>query len=87
MPSATFNISARHLIPENATIIRACAVGDGEQVRQLLKSRIARPNDVTINNKTPLGVSILAIPHSTNKLTCQRLPSMAGLKKSSSCCF
>ncbi|KAI0966510.1 ankyrin [Xylaria arbuscula] len=58
-PSAPFGtISARNLVPENAAIFNACTVGDGERVRQLLKSRAARPNDVTPSNKTPLGVAI-----------------------------
>ncbi|GAW23124.1 hypothetical protein ANO14919_126740 [Xylariales sp. No.14919] len=56
--SVPFNISVRNLIPENAPILQACRIGNGEQVRQLLKSRNARPNDVTIDNKTPLGVAI-----------------------------
>ncbi|KAI0410233.1 ankyrin [Xylaria grammica] len=56
--SVPFNISIRNLIPENAPILHACRTGNVEQARQLLKSRVAQPNDVTIDNETPLSVAI-----------------------------
>ncbi|KAI1119845.1 ankyrin [Nemania abortiva] len=56
--SLPFNISIRNLIPTNAAILSACGRGDSEQVKRLLISRAARPNDMTLDNKTPLGVAI-----------------------------
>ncbi|KAI0815539.1 ankyrin [Xylaria sp. FL0064] len=57
-PSIPFNLSIRNLISDDAAILYACRIGDSEHARQLLKTRIARPNDVTLDNRTPLGVAI-----------------------------
>lgn len=53
-----FNISIQNLIPADAAILEACEIGDSDQIRRLLKSRVARPNDTTLDNHTPLGVSL-----------------------------
>ncbi|KAI0890924.1 ankyrin [Annulohypoxylon nitens] len=56
--SVPLNISIQNLIPTNSAILKACEIGDSEQVRLLLKSRTARPNDMAPDNRTPLGVAI-----------------------------
>ncbi|KAI1275181.1 ankyrin [Xylaria sp. FL0933] len=57
-PSIPFNLSIRNLISDDAAIFHACRIGDSQHVRRLLKTRIASPNDLTLDNKTPLGVAI-----------------------------
>ncbi|KAI1209711.1 ankyrin, partial [Annulohypoxylon truncatum] len=56
--SVPFNISIRNIIPANAAILRACKMGDSEQLRLLFKKGSARPNDMTPDNHTLLGVAI-----------------------------
>ncbi|KAI1172832.1 ankyrin [Nemania sp. FL0916] len=57
-PVIPFNISVRNMVPSNAAIFNACRNGDVEEVRQLLKSRIAGPNDTTLEYETPLRAAI-----------------------------
>lgn len=73
--SLPFSISTRNLVPANAPILEACRNGDSERVRLLLKSRIARPDDITPDSETPLSVSPEAIPHWRAKLNNCRLQS------------
>ncbi|KAI1091813.1 ankyrin [Rostrohypoxylon terebratum] len=56
--SVPLNISVQNLIPTNSAILKACEIGDSDQVRLLLKSRTARPNDMTPDSRTLLGVAV-----------------------------
>lgn len=51
-------ISLRSLIPQDSAIINACKMGDSTQVKELLTSGKARPNDATLENCTALSVSV-----------------------------
>ncbi|KAI0435711.1 ankyrin [Xylaria telfairii] len=53
--SVPFSLSIQKVIPADSAIINACRNGDGEQVKNLLKSKTVRPNDMTPSNDTPLG--------------------------------
>ncbi|KAK7213862.1 hypothetical protein V2G26_021040 [Clonostachys chloroleuca] len=55
-----WNISIRNLISHDAEVVRACEIGDSICVRNLLARGAARPNDMTINNISLLGIAIQA---------------------------
>ena len=50
-------LSWRNLVPEDASIFRACITNDGLEVRRLLTNGRASLRDVSPNNFTPLTVS------------------------------
>ncbi|KAJ8131145.1 hypothetical protein O1611_g2482 [Lasiodiplodia mahajangana] len=51
-------ISMQNLVPADSAIMNACREGDGHKVKQLLRSRYANPNDITLSNDTPLSIAI-----------------------------
>ncbi|KAK6845308.1 hypothetical protein PG995_015418 [Apiospora arundinis] len=56
--SLPITMSVRCLIPNDAAILVACRTGDAAQVKQLLGSGAANPNDVTPDNETALSTAI-----------------------------
>ncbi|KAF7533335.1 hypothetical protein G7054_g7172 [Neopestalotiopsis clavispora] len=51
-------ISMRNRIPDDAAILMACKDGNADWVRMLLTSNLARTNDMTWENITPLSMAI-----------------------------
>ena len=48
--------SVKNVVPEDSEIMAACKTGDIVSVKELFRTRLASPNDVTPENSSPLRV-------------------------------
>jgi ankyrin repeat protein len=51
-------LAIKHVVPEDAAIMKACSRGDTFQIRELFSNKEASPNDVTESNSTPMLFAI-----------------------------